>query len=474
MAGPSYVDQKGTLIVDGKPFFIMGCFTDPTAPYNKRIETIDDLSSGGFNCMYSSGGGLKNFSLFDQYHDYAHRKGIKILSIAAKDDESHSYYIQKMNHVWDNEAILGWYIADDANWKSLTDLYRLHEQAKAIDSIHVTTISFYSSPWEDWDGFRLGLYCRTCDVVQMQSYPIGKEPVDEVYKDMLHTTQIANRYHRPVVIDLQTYDWQNSGHDWGRMPTPAEIDLMSYLAVAAGVQGIMYFSYLDYMSYPVSPMSQSKPRHWQAMCRAAREIGYLDQIYLHGEHRTEHSREHLYHAYWQYDNSLYLIVINTSESDTEEVAIDLPRYDWGPLHKIFTYRPGGCSLYRTHVSGTIGPQEVQIYKTTIPTAIDPARDGSTASAFTLYPVCPNPFNGTVRIEYAIAQTGEIELTIFDLLGNEVRRIVDERQTAQRYHYTWNATDMEGQRVPSAVYLLRLLYQSGAEETVQFAKLMLLR
>jgi len=472
-AGPSYVDLKGNLIVDGEPFFVMGCFASAWQ-YNERIRLIDDLVAGGFNCVYSSGGGLKNFSLFDQYHDYAYQKGIKIISRAAVDNEWHSYYINKMKAVWDNEAILGWYIADDANWFTIADLNRLHNQAREIDSIHVTTISFYSSPWYDWDSWRMGQYAKTCDVIQMQSYPVGTEPIDEVYKDMRRTIRSADYYHKPVVIDLQVFNWQITGHDWGRWPTPEEIDLMSYLAIAAGVKGIMYYSYADHMADPNSTMPVTQPERWQAMCRAAREIRYLDQVYLHGQHHTEHPAKHLYQATWQYNNSLYLMVINTSESDTHEVAIDLPRYDWGSLHKVFTYRPGGCSLYRTHVSGTIGPQEVQIYKTTIPTAVDPERQNTAASSFTLYHCYPNPFNATTQIEYVITQPGWVKLEIYDLLGGEVCQIVDAWQSANQYRYTWNATDANGRSVPGGIYLVRLQFRSAAETATQFRKIMLLR
>ena len=63
---------------------------------------------------------------------------------------------------------------------------------------------------------------------------------------------------------------------------------------------------------------------------------------------------------------------------------------------------------------------------------------------------PNPFNSATLISYDIGTEGLIELTVFDLLGKEVRVLVRERQEAGHYIVKFDATGMA-----SGVYLYTL-------------------
>jgi len=63
---------------------------------------------------------------------------------------------------------------------------------------------------------------------------------------------------------------------------------------------------------------------------------------------------------------------------------------------------------------------------------------------------PNPFNPSTTIRYSLAQTGRITLSIYDLLGREVVKLVDEEKPAGEYETKWNASSY-----PSGVYFLRM-------------------
>ncbi|MGA9115308.1 MAG: S8 family serine peptidase [Bacteroidota bacterium] len=76
-------------------------------------------------------------------------------------------------------------------------------------------------------------------------------------------------------------------------------------------------------------------------------------------------------------------------------------------------------------------------------------------AFRLGPNYPNPFNPTTTIEYVIPHTSAVSLRIYDMLGREVRTLVDETQGPSRYRILWNGTDDLGRGVASGVYLSRL-------------------
>lgn len=63
---------------------------------------------------------------------------------------------------------------------------------------------------------------------------------------------------------------------------------------------------------------------------------------------------------------------------------------------------------------------------------------------------PNPFNPATRIEYALPKQGYVLLTIFNVLGQQVARLVGEVQTPGTHVVDWNAQDKS-----SGVYFYRL-------------------
>lgn len=74
------------------------------------------------------------------------------------------------------------------------------------------------------------------------------------------------------------------------------------------------------------------------------------------------------------------------------------------------------------------------------------------TAFALHHNYPNPFNPSTRITYDIAEASFVKITIYDILGNEIRTLVNAQKTAGRYTATWDGRDREGRAVSSGVYL----------------------
>jgi len=95
-------------------------------------------------------------------------------------------------------------------------------------------------------------------------------------------------------------------------------------------------------------------------------------------------------------------------------------------------------------------------------------NGATASlslqtlptAFSLASNFPNPFNPTTTIQYALPHAADVALTVYNVVGQPVRMLVDEHQSAGRYAVEWDATDDSGHRLSSGMYFYRL--QAGGE------------
>jgi hypothetical protein len=83
---------------------------------------------------------------------------------------------------------------------------------------------------------------------------------------------------------------------------------------------------------------------------------------------------------------------------------------------------------------------------------------------------PNPFNPSTNIQYALSQSGQISLVIYNLLGQKVRSLVNSFVSAGYYEVTWDGRDENGQSVQSGVYIFRL--QTGTTALVK--KMMLIK
>ena len=106
-------------------------------------------------------------------------------------------------------------------------------------------------------------------------------------------------------------------------------------------------------------------------------------------------------------------------------------------------------------------------------------NGATASlslqtlpaAFSLADNFPNPFNPATTIKYVLPQAADVELTVYNVLGQPVRTLVAEHQRAGRYAVEWNATDDSGQSMAAGMYFYRL---QASGEFVEVKKMLLLK
>lgn len=92
------------------------------------------------------------------------------------------------------------------------------------------------------------------------------------------------------------------------------------------------------------------------------------------------------------------------------------------------------------------------------------KDALAPAAFALRPASPNPFNPATTISYEVPQQAHITLTVYNVLGQEVIRLVDQVQAAGRYQVTWNAVNAQGYSVSSGIYLYQLNSSTGFNDT----------
>ena len=78
---------------------------------------------------------------------------------------------------------------------------------------------------------------------------------------------------------------------------------------------------------------------------------------------------------------------------------------------------------------------------------------------------PNPFNPTTTIRYSIPTSGQVTLDVFNILGENIVKLVDQVKAAGNYEVDFNASDL-----PSGTYL----YQLRAGSFVETKKMILLK
>lgn len=69
---------------------------------------------------------------------------------------------------------------------------------------------------------------------------------------------------------------------------------------------------------------------------------------------------------------------------------------------------------------------------------------------------PNPFNPETQISFRIQSDTNVRLTIYNVLGQEVRVLADGAKPAGIYSVTWNGRDAAGRQVASGTYFYRLM------------------
>jgi len=82
---------------------------------------------------------------------------------------------------------------------------------------------------------------------------------------------------------------------------------------------------------------------------------------------------------------------------------------------------------------------------------------------------PNPFNPSTTISLIIPERSEITLKVFNILGQEIIILYQGNLEAGRHFFKWNGINVEGQQVPSGVYI----YSMSTSQGYHFARKMVL-
>ncbi len=84
-------------------------------------------------------------------------------------------------------------------------------------------------------------------------------------------------------------------------------------------------------------------------------------------------------------------------------------------------------------------------------------NGSGADGFSLLQNYPNPFNPSTTIKYRLPSSEPVRVTVFDVLGRQVKVLVDARQPKGWHQVNWDGQNNENTRVSSGIYFYQIHY-----------------
>jgi hypothetical protein len=99
----------------------------------------------------------------------------------------------------------------------------------------------------------------------------------------------------------------------------------------------------------------------------------------------------------------------------------------------------------------------------IPTSVRRARSESTLPRkLTLDQNVPNPFNPTTVISFSLPEAAHVTLDVYNIMGQRVATLLEERMAAGRHTVTWNGRTHDGRQATSGVYLYKIVAGSHTE------------
>ena len=90
--------------------------------------------------------------------------------------------------------------------------------------------------------------------------------------------------------------------------------------------------------------------------------------------------------------------------------------------------------------------------------------------FALHQNYPNPFNPVTTLQYDLPEDALVNITIYDMMGRQVKTLINGSQTAGYKTIQWDATNNFGEPVSAGLYL----YTIEAGEFRQTKKMILLK
>ena len=185
--------------------------------------------------------------------------------------------------------------------------------------------------------------------------------------------------------------------------------------------------------------------------------GRLDVVWLDTRDDQEGFQSALYHSY-SMDAGL-----NWSVNEALSDSFD-PHVGWPQQNKMGDYFDMVSDESGVHLAWAAtfnGEQDV--YYGYIPFSVVGTEEES-ASNFTLDQNYPNPFNTSTTIRYTLEEKDQVQLKVYNQLGEVVKVLVNEEKAAGEYTIEWDGINPKGGNISNGIYYLEMTTRAGTTKS----------
>lgn len=312
-----WIDRANRLVVEGKPFFPLGCYV-----YTADAKMLDTYTKSAFNClmMYPYCG--------RETYDRIAARGLKIIA-SAKDfmpngryaprkyqthDDADRAFISRIEAFKDHPGVIAWYLNDESPISDKDRLVRQYRYARERDPEHPAWALLYQHD-------QIRDYKPTCDIIGTDPYPIDSKPIG-MTADYTRET-VESFLGGPVWMVPQAFAWKwfikDADENVYRMPTKEEMRAMGWQTVANGANGVIYYCF-------GTMLARMKPDEfaasWKGLCEVSDEMAKFVPVLLSEPAAAPTGfPKGVSGRCWKKDGKTFLLVVNeTRESLSAELT----------------------------------------------------------------------------------------------------------------------------------------------------------
>ncbi|MDA3861897.1 MAG: T9SS type A sorting domain-containing protein, partial [Melioribacteraceae bacterium] len=188
------------------------------------------------------------------------------------------------------------------------------------------------------------------------------------------------------------------------------------------------------------------------------------QVNLTYRDRARDGSEDTFYA-WNPTNRMYGIIVNSPYDDKQVIQVDGGPDEfndpatWVLVFYGTNYTEGAGDVVKVNYAN---PIQVGKDRLSFATLVD---GKNTLEGYSISQNYPNPFNPTTKIDFTLLNDGFVNLTVYDILGREVTRLIDNNVRAGEYTITFNANNLA-----SGIYFYRI----STTDFIEVKKMLLLK
>ncbi|MBN2572747.1 MAG: AGE family epimerase/isomerase [Ignavibacteriales bacterium] len=173
------------------------------------------------------------------------------------------------------------------------------------------------------------------------------------------------------------------------------------------------------------------------------ELGYY--VYLYGNLIIQNDTAKLFYYFTPIDSNreifLNPIALETNKYKIRNIFKDgIEYYNFNSEDRILSLSSGVGGLFKV------------IFEPTEPQTFIAGNDKIIPEKFLLYQNYPNPFNPSTTIKFDLAENSNVSMIIYNILGEEIRTLVNGYQTAGQKYITWDGKDNIENSISSGLYI----------------------